>query len=230
MAKKKAPDDDDFLDFADDTTPIKKKIGNLSGEISSFMNIVDLPLGDLEMKGDMLDSTIIKYDFEKDIVQIKQESRDTLESLANLYISEDIKLDKNVHNIIEQHSEMMANLNFSISCAKMALVSCMSHIVDGKSKDSIMFQTVTMFQKEMRDTIKQAFELQTKMKTFYKDLKNEMAEINVGDEDDNEDDAQETENSGNDTYTIFSDPRSMNDVVAKMMLEITNNNGDLNKK
>lgn len=230
MAKKKAPDDDDFLDFADDTTPIKKKIGNLSGEISSFMNIVDLPLSDLEMKGDMLDSTIIKYDFEKDIVQIKQESRDTLESLANLYISEDIKLDKNVHNIIEQHSEMMANLNFSISCAKMALVSCMSHIVDGKSKDPIMFQTVTMFQKEMRDTIKQAFELQSKMKTFYKDLKNEMAEINVGDEDDNEDDAQETENSGNDTYTIFSDPRSMNDVVAKMMLEITNNNDDLNKK
>jgi hypothetical protein len=174
------------------------------------------------------ESTIIKYDFEKDIVLIKKKSRDTLESLANLYISEDIKLDKNVHNIIEQHSEMMANLNFSISCAKMTLVSCMSHIVDGKSKDPIMSQTVTMIQKEMRDTIKQAFELQAKMKTFYKDLKDEMKDINVGDDDENEDDTTETGDSGNDTYTIFSDPRAMNDVVSKMMLHITNNN-ELNK-
>lgn len=220
MAKKKnSIDDEDFLDFADDTASIKKKIGNLSGEISSFMNNVDLPLSELEMHGDMLESTIIKYDFEKDIILIKKESKDTLESLANLYISEEIKLDKNVHNIIEQHSEMMANLNFSISCAKMALVSCMSHIVDGKSKDPIMFQTVTMFQKEMRDTIKQAFELQTKMKLFYKDLKDEMKEINIGDDDEDDIDMD----SDNDTYTIISDPRSLNDTVAKMMLLQTNN-------
>ena len=45
-----------------------------------------------------------------------------------------------------------------------------------------MAQAVSLFQKEMRDTIKMANDLQRKMKDFYKELKDEISQINTGPE------------------------------------------------
>ena len=70
-----------------------------------------------------------------------------------------------------------------------------------------MYQAVAMFQKEMRDTIKMTYDLQKKMKDFYKELKNELPEINAGQEEIQEEVEEE------DNYTIIGDPKLLNSVL-----------------
>jgi len=132
--------------------------------------------------------------------------KETLESLANLYLDEDTMKNKNIYKIIKDDSDQLSVLNFSISCAKRALISCMKQLDMGVN-DPEMYQSVALFQKEMRDTIKMAYDIQKKMKDFYKELKEELADINTGTEKVKDDD--------NDTFTVIGDPKLLNDLFDK---------------
>jgi len=188
---------------------IKDSVDELKGNINSMLDTIPNP-DDMFLQPDLLpgiDLDVEVFDYVQEIEIIKIDSKDTLESIANLYIDLDKMKNKNIHTIIKNDAENLADLNFSISMAKKALIGCMQQLDLGVN-DPDMYAAVAMFQKEMRDTIKMTYDLQKKMKDFYKELKNELPEINAGDEEIHED-----EESKEDNYTIIGDPKLLNQVL-----------------
>lgn len=188
---------------------IEDSINELKGNINSVLDSLDFEPSDMVPSSDILPDVpgliIEVHDYEKDIELIKIEAKETLESLANLYLTEDIMKTKNVYRIIKDDSISLSKLNFSIECSQRALISCMRQI-DSGINDPDMYQSIAMFQKEMRDTIKLTYDLQKKMKDFYKELKEELKEIDVGDE---------TPEATEDNYTTIGDPKMLNDIIKK---------------
>jgi len=188
---------------------IKNSVDELTGNINSMLDTIPNP-DDMFLQPDLLpgiDLDVEVFDYVQEIEIIKIDSKDTLESIANLYIDLDKMKNKNIHKIIKNDAENLADLNFSISMAKRALIGCMQQLDLGVN-DPDMYAAVAMFQKEMRDTIKMTYDLQKKMKDFYKELKNELPEINAGDEE-----IQEDEETKEDNYTIIGDPKLLNQVL-----------------
>lgn len=201
---KKRHREDNYKRGKDD---IKDSVLELRGNINSMLDKIDLPLDQMTMKGDMLPGIQLKNkDFEKEIELIKVEARETLECLANLYLSEASMKNKNILKIIKDDSSLLADLNFSISCAREALTSCMTQIVNFGVNDPLMYEAVSTFQKEMRDTVKAAYDLQKKMKDFYKELKDEYDSLNVGEE------IQDAKETTGEKMTIIGDPKLLNDL------------------
>lgn len=119
------------------------------------------------------------HDYERDLEMIRKESNDTLECIANLYLDEKIMSNKNINNIIKNDASALSDLKFSISCAKRGLINLMRQI-DGGLVDASLFQSVSMFQREMKEGIQVLYKLQKDMKLFFKELKDELKEINIG--------------------------------------------------
>lgn len=197
-------------EYKRDKLEVMDSVESLKGNIESILDNIDEPIDSYFPSENLLPNIDVDYqrhDYEKDIELVKIESRATLESLANLYLTEEIMKNKNIYKIIKDDSEALTNLNFSISVAKRALISCMNQI-DMGVVDPLMYQSITMFQKEMRDTIKMMYELQKKMKEFYKELKTELAEINSG---------EEIKPTNDDNITIIGDPKQLNDIFEQWM-------------
>jgi hypothetical protein len=53
--------------------------------------------------------------------------------------------------------------------------------IDNGSVDADLYQAVSMFQREMKEGIQMLYKLQKDMKEFFKDLKTELKDINIGD-------------------------------------------------
>lgn len=119
------------------------------------------------------------HDYEKDLELIREESKETLGCLANLYLDETIMCNKNINNIITNDALALSDLKFSISCSKRGLINLMRQIDNG-SVDAELYQAVSLFQREMKEGIQMLYKLQKDMKEFFKDLKSELKEINVG--------------------------------------------------
>jgi UDP-N-acetylglucosamine transferase subunit ALG13 len=213
MVKKKKDILNDKYNTARTNEDIEENINNLKYNINETLQQFETPIEDLIMGSNELPKFEMEYeihDYEKDIELIKIESKQTLECLANLYLDENTMQNKNIYKIIKDDSNQLADLNFSISCAKRALISCMKQLDMGVN-DPDMFMAVASFQKEMRDTIKMVYELQKKMKDFYKELKNELNVINSGEKEkiDNLEDDEK--------LIIISDPKMLNDAIEAKM-------------
>ena len=118
------------------------------------------------------------HDYERDIELIREECKETLECLANLYLKEDSMKNKNINNIIKNDALALSDLKFSISCSKRGLINLMKQIDNGVV-DSELYQSVSSFQKEMKDGVKMLYDLQKNMKDFYKELSFEIKEAGV---------------------------------------------------
>jgi hypothetical protein len=105
--------------------------------------------------------------------------------LANLYLDEQTMNNKNINNIITNDALALSDLKFSISCSKRGLINLMRQIDNG-SVDAELFTAVSLFQREMKEGINMLYKLQKTMKDFFKDLKSELKEINIG-ENENQD-------------------------------------------
>ena len=212
MAKKKIDYSDDNDDvFYRNKGEVKDSVEELQININNVLEQFKTPIDDLFLRDEMLpkvDLNLQLHDYEKDIELIKIESKETLECLANLYLTDDLMKTRNIYKIIRDDSEKLAELNFSISCAKRALISCMTQL-DMGTIDPLLYQSVALFQKEMRDTIKMCYDLQKKMKEFYKELKDEMVSeiINPGIE-------QYTPEK--DVFTVVSDSKMLNDFIDRI--------------
>lgn len=189
MAKKQHRDKQELIE----------SVESLQGNINSVLDNLDEPIEHLFPTDNLLPGLEINYekhDYEKDIELIKIDSKETLNALANLYLTDDVMKNKNIYKIIKNDAESLTDLNFSIATSKRALISCMGQLDMGVN-DPLMYQSVAMFQKEMRDTIKLTYDIQKKMKEFYKELKTELEEINSGDDYIKEDDEE--------TVTVIND-------------------------
>jgi len=118
------------------------------------------------------------HDYERDIELIRDECKETLECLANLYLEEDSMKNKNINNIIRNDALALSDLKFSISCSKRGLINLMKQIDNGVV-DSELYQSVSSFQKEMKDGVKMLYDLQKNMKGFYKELSSEIKDAGV---------------------------------------------------
>jgi len=187
---------------------IQDSVEELQGSINSMLDTINISPDEMFPSDDLLPSMnmdVETHDYDKDIELIKIDSKETLESLANLYLSDEQMKTKNINKIIKDDAFALSKLSFSIECAQRALISCMRQLDMGVN-DPDMYQSVAMFQKEMRDTVKMAYDIQKKMKDFYKELKTELTEINAGEETMDDED----------NYTIVGDPKMLNDLFEQM--------------
>lgn len=192
----------------------KQSIDNLQDNINGLLNELEEPIENMLPGSDTLPSFNIgvsEHDYDSDLESIKVDAKETLKCLANLYLDKKSMKNKNISNIIKNDSSQLADLNFTISCARRALMSCMMQLDYGVN-DPEMYKSVALFQKEMRDTIKMANELQKKMKEFYKELSAELADLNKGEEVPGESD-NSLEAPEEEQLNLIGDPRKLNDLL-----------------
>lgn len=159
----------------------QENIDQLKSEIEEVQDELDFNPSDFfpDNNDIDLDLKIEMHDYEKDLELIRDESRETLECIANLYLDEDIMNNKNINNIIKNDALALSDLKFSISCSKRGLINLMRQIDNG-SVNAELYSAVALFQKEMKEGIETLYKLQKNMKEFFKDLKGELKEINIG--------------------------------------------------
>jgi hypothetical protein len=175
---------------------LKQNISGLEGEMKGLNDVLDLNPEDLLPSDDILDgiNDIEIFDYQKEIDVIQEDAVETLDCLSKLYLSaEDIQT-KNLSNIIKNDSEALADLKFSLSCSKRGIINLMKNIDMGVN-DPLMYQSVGVLQKEIRDSIKMLYDIQKKMKDFYKEVKEELSELNTVDNDGDVDDAELVDDS-----------------------------------
>lgn len=166
-----------------DKEEFQESIERLKNEIVETQDELDFNPSDFfpDTQNVDLNLKIEMHDYEKDLEIIRAESKETLDCLANLYLNEDTMTNKNIRNIITQDALALSDLKFSISCSKRGLINLMKQIDNG-STDADLFQAVSMFQREMKEGINMLYKLQKDMKDFFKDLKGELKEINIGED------------------------------------------------
>lgn len=181
---------------------LKSNISSLEGELKGLDETLNLDPDELLPPLDMLDGIqdIEVFDYEKELSDIQVDCEETLNCLSSLYLkAEDIEK-KNIHNIIKNDSNALADLNFTLSCSKRGMVNLMRNIDMGLN-DPELYKSLGIIQKEIRDTIKLAYDIQKKMKDFYKDIKEELKELNKGD--DVEEDIEDVELGDEESYVIM---------------------------
>ena len=155
-----------------------KRVDFLKSNINSLLDEMDTfptPPPDL-FPGLNLD--IQTHDYERDLEMIKDETKETLECISSLYLDEKTMKEKNISNIIRNDAEIVSSMKFSIECSKRALIQCMKQL-DAGSTNAEMYMAVSAFQKEIRDSNKSNYELLTKMKTYYKELRSELKQDDI---------------------------------------------------
>ena len=159
----------------------QENIDKLKSEIEETQEELDFNPSDFFPDNNNIDLNlkIEMHDYERDLEIIREESKETLECLANLYLDEETMSNKNINNIITNDALALSDLKFSISCSKRGLINLMRQIDNG-SVDAELFTAVSLFQREMKEGINMLYKLQKSMKDFFKDLKSELKEINVG--------------------------------------------------
>lgn len=178
MNKNETPTAKDFKES------FQENIDRLKMEIEETQDELDFDPSEFFPENNNIDLNlkVEMHDYEKDLEVIREESNETLECIANLYLDDTIMQNKNINNIIKNDALAISDLKFSISCSKRGLINLMKQI-DSGSSDADLFQAVSLFQREMMNGIETLYKLQKNMKDFFKVLKEELKEINVGDAD-----------------------------------------------
>lgn len=162
---------------------LKSNISSLEGEMNSLNDQLGMNPADMFPDDDLLPglNDIEIFDYQKQIKEIQSDCEITLDCLSSLYLNADDLVTKNINNIIQNDALALADLKFSLFCSKRALINLMTQL-DMGINDPDLYSSVSLFQKEIRDTIKQLYIIQKDLKNFYKCIKDEIKEINKGDE------------------------------------------------
>ncbi len=195
----------------------RNNISNLQDEINSMLEEIDTLPENLTPPKDMLpglDFEYTKYDYDRDIETIKEDAKETLECISSLYLNLDILKKKNVKSIIKNDAEQISDIKFSLSCAKRGLINCMKQI-DAGSNDPEMHQAVNAYQKEIRDSSKMINDLLSKMKSFYKELRDEYTHKEIIEQQklEEEREAQTQQGIANNSDLIIFDQKRVNELI-----------------
>lgn len=160
------------------TDLLKKGISELEGEMNALNDQLNLNPEDLLPSPDILDGIqdIQIFDYDKEIIEINEDCTETLNCLSKLYLSADEIQMKNLEIIIRNDTNDLSDLKYSLFCTKRSITSVMRSIDSGIT-DPELFKSLSMLQKEIRDTIKMSYDLQKKMMSFYKTIGEELAQI-----------------------------------------------------
>lgn len=162
---------------------IRQNIKSLEGEMISLNQQLDLNPEDMFPDNSILPgiNDIEIFNYQEEIDSIKEDSEETLNCLSSLYLNADVLEQKNISKIIKDDAAALADLKFSIFCSKRALINLMKQL-DMGINDPEMYEAVSSFQKEIRDSVKMVYDIEKKMKDFYKEIKQEIQDINTGGE------------------------------------------------
>jgi hypothetical protein len=154
----------------------KQNISALQENINDLLSTIDEPLGD--MFPDIIDNVtkvgnIEAYDYDREIEILKIEAKETLECLANLYLDKKTMRKKNISSLIKSDTKYLSTLNWQIESTRRSIIQAMQQLDLGIA-DPEMYKALAPLQKELRDSVKSAQELQRKMKDFYKEVRDEM--------------------------------------------------------
>jgi len=185
---------------------LKNNIRSLEGEMKGLDDVLNLSPEDLLPSDDILDgiNDIEIFDYQKEIDIIQLDCNETLECLSKLYLSTDDIQTKNLSTIIKNDSEALSDLKFSLSCSKRGIINLMRNI-DMGINDPLMYQSVGILQKEIRDSIKMLYDIQKKMKDFYKEVKEELDELNSVDSNGDVDEAELLDDDDNSLHLVDMD-------------------------
>lgn len=205
MGRKKKSENNDFDNKLNNVNKMENEIKSMLGELESLTDELTPPENLLPG----LDFEYTKYNYDKDIELIKDEAKETLECISSLYLDEIVMKRKNIMSIIKNDSETISDIKFSLSCAKRGLIICMQQI-DAGSNDPEMHEAVNAYQKEIRDSSKMINDLLTKMKSFYKELRDEYERKEINEQIKLE--GSENSNKIGDNLVIF-DQKKINELV-----------------
>jgi len=182
---------------------IRQNIKSLEGEMNSLNDQLDLNPESFFPNDSLLPgmSDIEIFDYQQEIDSIRSDCGETLECLSSLYLNADVLQQKNICKIIKDDADALAELKFSLFCSKRALINLMKQL-DLGINDPLMYENVSSFQKEIRDSIKMLYDIQKKMKESYKEIKAELLEINAGGDDKNEIQQIDTTTKNDGVYII----------------------------
>ena len=192
---------------------LRNKISSLEGEMTSLDEQLDINNYDLSPTNDLLPKMDLEYEihnYEEEIINIENDCIDTLQCMSNLYLSDDDLQKRNIKKIVKNDALALSELKFSVSCSKRGLINLMKQL-DMGINDPEMYMAVTSFQKEIRDSIKMLYDLQKKIKDFYKEIKEELNNMNIGDKEVN----KET-NVGLGTGLHLVDKKQINKILDDM--------------
>ena len=143
---------------------------------------------------------------------IKDEAKETLQCISSLYLNNDQMRKKNVMSIIKNDAKTISNIEFSLSCAKRGLVNCMKQI-DAGANDPDAHLAVNAYQKEIRDSSKMINDLLTKMKSFYKELRDEYTHKEINEQLKAEEVATQIEDKKTSDDLVIFDQRKWNKII-----------------
>lgn len=162
---------------------LRNNINSLEGEMKGLNDSLDMNPSDFFPNDDILPglNDIEIFNYQDEIDSIQTDCEETLQCLSSLYLNAEELEKRNISNIIKNDALALADLKFSLFCSKRGLINLMRQL-DMGINDPEMYQAVGTFQKEIRDSIKMLYEIQKKMKDFYKDIRNEISSINAGEQ------------------------------------------------
>lgn len=170
------------------TNPLKREqlkdnIHNLEGEMMALNNELNLNPVDFFPNDGLLPgiSDIEVFDYDKEIIAINEDCKETLDCLSSLYLTPEYLEKKNISNIVKNDAQALSDLKFSMAMSKRSLISLMKNLDMGVN-DPELYHAVGAIQKEIRDSVKMLYDTQKKIKEFYKDIRAELSTINAGDQ------------------------------------------------
>lgn len=202
-----------------------KSIDKLGNSIQSVLDEMDSIPNNYMAPSDLLpgiDFQYEVYDYDKDIELIKEEARETLECISTLYLNRDKMKKKNVMIIVKNDAEIISDIKFSLSCAKRGLINCMRQL-DSGCNDPEMHNSVNAYQKEIRDSSKMINDLMTKMKGFYKELRDEYEHKEIIEQNRTGEIEQNQKNmlTKNSEELVIFDPKRMNKIIEDYKVDST---------
>lgn len=204
MGRKKKIENSDLDEKINNVNNLKNQMSSMMGELDSLTEELTPPENLLPG----LDFEYSKYNYDKDIELIKEEAKETLECISSLYLHDDVMKRKNIMSIIKNDSETISDIKFSLSCAKRGLIICMQQI-DAGSNDPEMHEAVNAYQKEIRDSSKMINDLLTKMKSFYKELRDEHERKEINEQIK----LEENDKIGKESDLIIFDQKKVNELI-----------------
>jgi len=186
MAKKNSEQNLTEADKKEMESIYKQNISVLQDNIQDLLDTIDEPLGDSfpDITENIQEiGNIQTFDYERESEVLKIEAKETLECLANLYLDRKTMRKKNISNIIKNDATYLSTLNWQIAATKRSIIQAMQQNDIG-IPDPEMYKAIAPMQKELRDSVKSAQEMQRKMKDFYKEMRDELTKETINTETD----------------------------------------------
>ena len=195
---------------------LRNTISSLEGEMNSLDSQLEINNYDLSPTNDLLPKMELEYEihnYEEEIADIENDCIDTLQCMSNLYLSDDDLQKRNIKKIVKNDALALSELKFSVSCSKRGLINLMKQL-DMGINDPEMYMAVGTFQKEIRESIKMLYDLQKKIKDFYKEMKDDLNNMNSGEKEE-----KKEENIGLGAGLHLVDKKQINKIIDDMKTE-----------